>query len=476
MNTIARISTEAQGTFAPPSPRVKPSAYGGVLLLAKAWAMLGGSERLSRGLRWQGQAGSLLLFVLVALPVGSPKSILAVAGFCSRLSDPLWQVLGWMSVITQRRLSRFASSPRHKWLQVLLTMASALAIHPATRVGEEGIIAVDSTTAEKRYGPHLPGIRPVYDAVQRRLVDGYEIVSACVVAGVVAWPVGLLPHRKADTASEREKNKRRRRKAKPGELPSKLDLALELVQLAVAAGVRASTVVGDSAFGTMWWLREIAALGRHWLVGMRLDRRLRIGAEIRNFRDWCAKVPLVMLEVSGQGTTVWGALLPEAVLLDKGCNRKGLVCRPAYFERRDRKGRVIHRWYLVTSQLAWDLTTVWQAWGWRWAIEELHRSSKQHMRLSDFHVRSWEGIVALIACTSLRASLLYFMRAFDPSCQHLSLEALVLALREAACVVEQPATGRAQVNLPPNLPAIALWQDSNTPFPAHQWPIDLKAA
>ena len=194
-------------------------------------------------------------------------------------------------------------------------------MHRANRVGPEGIVAVDSTTAEKRYGPHLPGIRAVYDAVQRRLVDGYEIVSARVVARVVAWPVGLLPHRKADMPSEREKNKRRRRKAKPGELPSKLDLALELVQLAVAAGVRASTVVGDIAFGSMWWLREIAALGRHWLVGMRLDRRLRIGAQVQSSHHWCAKVPLVMLETSGKGTIVWGALLPEAVLLDKGCNR-----------------------------------------------------------------------------------------------------------------------------------------------------------
>lgn len=476
MTTIARISAEAQGTFAQSSSRVKPSAYGGVLLLAKAWAMLGGSERLSLGLRWQGRAGALMLFVLVALPVASPKSVLAVAGLCSRLSDPLWQALGWVSVITQRRLARFASSPRHDWLRTLRAMAGALAMHQATRVGPEGIIAVDSTTVEKRYGPHLPGIRPVYDAVQRRLVDGYEIVSACVAAGMVAWPVGLLPHRKADTASEREKNKRRRRKAKPGESPSKLDLALELVQLAVAAGVRASTVVGDSAFGSMWWLREIAALGRHWLVGMRLDRRLRIGAKIRSFRDWCGRVQLEMLETSAAGTTIWGTLLPEAVLLDKGCNRKGLACRPAYFERRDRKGRVIHRWYLVTSQLTWDLAAVWQAWSWRWSIEELHRASKQDMRLSDFHVRSWEGIVALIVCTSLRASLLYFIRALDPSCQDLSIEALVIALREAACVVEQPPTGRAHVSLPPNLPALALWQDSNTPFPAQQWPIDLQAA
>lgn len=78
-------------------------------------------------------------------------------------------------------------------------------------VGEEGVIAVDSTTIEKEYGPHLEGIRPVYDGVKKKLVDGYEVVSCCVVGAEVAWPIGLIPHRKAATVAER--NIRRRRKA-----------------------------------------------------------------------------------------------------------------------------------------------------------------------------------------------------------------------------------------------------------------------
>jgi hypothetical protein len=348
--------------------------------------------------------------------------------------------------------------------------------HPATDNGQEGIIAVDSTTAEKRYGPHLPGIRPVYDAVQKKLVDGYEIVSACVAGPKGSYAIGLVPHRKAATAAERQACNRRRRRAAEGELPSKLDLALGFVLLAVSQGVGAPTVVGDSAFAVMWWLREIAALGRHWLVATRQDRRLRIGAQIKAYRDWARGACLTLLQTGEQGTSLWGALLPEAVLLERHCNCKGLACRPVYFERRNRRGRVIHRWYLVTSQTQWSLAEAWLNWSWRWRIEELHRDSKQLLRLEGFHVRSWEGIVALIVCTSLRASLLAFMRAVDPALAGLSTEGLVAALGEAACLVEPPSDGWAGVDQPPTLSTEVLWQEQRDPLPSQWWPIVLKAA
>lgn len=479
MNTITPNAGGTQVDSVPVSANVEPSAYGGVLVVAKAWAVLGG-QKLAAGTRWQGRGSTILLFVLVVLPILSPRSIRAVASFCAGTArsaaesvDPLWRVLGWGLVVTQRRLDRFASSPRHDWLRVLRTMVGVLTLHPATKVNEDGIIGVDSTTAEKRYGPKLEGIRPVYDSAQKRLVDGYEIVSACAVDAEKACPIGLLPHRKAD--SEEERKVRRRRKAQPEELPSKLDLALSLVKAAVAAGVRASTVVGDSAFSSMWWLQEVVALGLHWLVSERNDRRLRIGAEIRKFRDWARQLPLQLVE-SCEGSTVWGGLLPPATLLKKGCNQKGLPCQPAYFERRDRQGRVVHRWYLVTSQLAWDLEGIWQHWSWRWSIEVFHRESKQLMRLADFHARTWEAIVAVIACTSLRASILYFIRAMEPCCHDLSMEQLVVALREAPSLMETLGTGRVIMSMPPRLQVKELWNAPTTQFPVGQWHIELKAA
>ena len=479
MNTITPFASGTQVGSVPISANIEPSAYGGVLVMAKAWAVLGG-QQLTTGIRWQGKGGALLLFMLVVLPILSPRSIRAVANFCAKtarsaaeLVDPLWWVLDWGLVVTQRRVDRFASSPRHDWFRVLGTMIGALTLHPATKVGKDGIIAVDSTTVEKRYGPKLEGIRPVYDSVQKRLVDGYEIVSACVVHLKKVSPIGLLPHRKAD--SEEERRVRRRRKAAPEELPSKLDLALSLVKVAVAAGVTASTVVGDSAFSSMWWLQEVVALGLHWLVSVRNDRRLRIGAEIRKFRDWAREMPLQLVE-SCEGSTVWGGLLPRGTMLKKSCNQMGLLCQPAYFERRDRQGRVVHRWYLVTSQLAWGLEGIWQHWSWRWSIEVFHRESKQLMRLADFHVRTWEAIVALIACTSLRASLLYFIRAMEPCCHDLSMEQLVAALREAPSLVERLDTCRVIVSMPPRMQVKELWNAPTVEFPVGQWPIELKAA
>jgi len=226
----------------------------------------------------------------------------------------------------------------------------------------------------------------------------------------------------------------------------------------------------------MWWLRELAALRRHWLVATRQDRRLRIGAEIQAIRDWAAEAVLTRLETSESGTSLLGALLPEAVLLDRHCTRKGLPCRPVYFERRNRRGQVSHRWYLVTSQLGWDLEEVWRHWSWRWRIEELHRDGKQLLHLPAFHVRTWEGIVALIACTSLRASLLAFMRAVDPALAPLSTEGLVTALREAACLVTPTTAGQVLVEEPPTLHTQVLWHEHHDPLPSQWWPVIPTAA
>ena len=446
---------------------------GGVLLLSRAWAILGGDGIAAAGVRWQGMGGSLLLWGLIVLPVLGAGSVRAVATQTGVQTDALWRVLGWSAVLTQRRLARFASSPRHDWVAVLRAMARALAAHAG--LGDEArIIAVDSTTVEKRYGRQMPGRRPVYDAVQKRLVDGYELVSAVVVGPARWWPVGMLPHHKAATAAERAALKRRRRKASPGEMPSKLDLTLQLVAQAIVAGVGAPTVVGDSAFCVTWWLHEIAALGRHWLVGTRQDRRLRIGAELRVFREWASTAPLTETSRDPNGTSLWGTLLPPATLLDRHCARRGLRCRPAYLERRNRAGQVIHRWYLLSSQLDWDLATLWQHWTWRWKIEVFHRTSKQHLHLTDVHVRSWSAIVAWVACSSLRVSLLAFVQAIDPACQTLSTEALIDRLTHASVIVHTRSDTAIDVYLPRTLPATTLWTHP-APFPRY-WPANLCAA
>lgn len=447
-----------------------PSAYGGLLPLRQAWQALAGDALVQHGIHWRGRAGALLLFVLVALPILGCTSVRAVATCCGRVRDPLWAALGWAEVASQRRLARFVSSERHDWAMVQAAMVAQLARHPATAVAADGeaILAVDSTVVEKRFGPHLPGVHPVYDAVRRRLVDGWEIVSGCVVGPTGAWPLGLVPHRPSPAGA----TGRRRRKAQAGEAPSKLDLALQLIATAVQAAVGAPTVVGDGAYAVNWWLREVAALALHWLVATRHDRRLRIGAEVRAFAAWVERLPAVWgcVEALPGGGGIYGGLLPEATVLDKGRRQQGLACRPAYFERRDRHGRVGHRWYLVTSQLTWSPEQVWAHWQRRWAIEGFHRDAKQGLQFAAMHGRHWAGLVAWLACCSLRASLLALLRAADPAWGALSTDAVVQALRHAACLVTPQAVPTPRVSPPPTLPPLPRTLPT-LPAASAEWPI-----
>ncbi len=457
--------------------RPRASANGGVLVLAQAWAALVGGEGLLSGVRWQGQGGMLLLFALVALPlvVVGPTSVLAIVKLATGIGI-LWRALDWGQVLAQRRLARFVSSPRHNWLGVygaVLRRLGNLGVIAPSAPDESGLV-VDSLVVEKRYGPKLPGIRPVYDPVQQKLVDGYEIVSCCLVNAENSCPVGLLPHEKAETAEGRAKAKRRRRKALPGELPSKLDLALALIGIALASGIVGPTLIGDGGFAVMWFLREVAQLGLHWLVSTRHDRRLRIGTEIARFRDWAKCASLSCIVPGKDEGGVWGAILPQATLLEKGCAVKGLACRPAYLERRNAQGRVIHQWYLVSSHLDWDLASIWLYWSWRWQIEVWHRIWKQQLRLTQFHVRSWSGITSLLACSSLRATLVTYLQTLAPAWQGLSVQGLIFQLTQLACQVTVGSDSPVQVGRPELLPEAVGWQDQPPPLPAQYWRIQLK--
>ena len=76
------------------------------------------------------------------------------------------------------------------------------------------------------------------------------------------------------------------------------------------AGVPAATVLGASACAALWWLRELTARGRPWLVAARQDRRLRIGADSPPFGDGASTLTLTRLATrAGRGTTIWAGLL-----------------------------------------------------------------------------------------------------------------------------------------------------------------------
>jgi hypothetical protein len=443
-----------------PSAAPAPSTAGGLLVLAQAWAELGGATTLMQGIHWQGRGAAVLLFALVVIPLLAARSVRAVAGRCGA-ADPLWQVLGWAGLVSQRRLARFADSPRHHWHRVLGAMVAALARHPATQLAGDVVVALDTTTVEKRWGRHLPHRQPVYSGITRRLVDGYELVSAWVSDPHQGWPVGLVAHAPiAETA-------RRRRAAREGEAPSKLDEALHLLDLVIATGTSAGTVVADGAFAVQWWLRAVRARGWDVLVGMRADRRLRIGAEIRPFAQW---VPTLTLQPLGPG--LYGGILPEVILLDRHCRLRGLPVQAVYLERRNHHGKIVHRWHLVTSHLTWDVATVWAHWQRRWPVEVVHRDCKQHLQLTDFHARTWAGIEAWVAATSVRASLLAFIRAAGLVGDSLSTDAAVARLRLTPSLIMVRTDGPSQATVPRGFPQ----PQTAPPLPEAWWPITVRAA
>lgn len=105
-------------------------------------------------------------------------------------------------------------------MAVLGGMLRALARRAAMKLGINAVIAVDSVTVEKRYGPKLVGIRPVYDPTKKKLVDGFEIVSSCVAGKDTTVPVGFVPHHKAPTPQSGRRSNDEDARPKRGSCPA----------------------------------------------------------------------------------------------------------------------------------------------------------------------------------------------------------------------------------------------------------------
>jgi hypothetical protein len=119
---------------------------------------------------------------------------------------------------------------------------------------------------------------------------------------------------------------------------------------------------------------------------------------------------------------------------------------------------------------------LWRALGWGRAV-----SQRRLFRFVASRRHAWPAVLgamagAQVACTSLRAGVLAFLRATDPGCAAQSTEALVGALRVAACLVSTDAAGAVSASLPPALPLTLRSPSHDTPLPPQWWPVRLRAA
>lgn len=293
---------------------------------------------------------------------------------------------------------------RAKWDEDVLR-DDALA-YARERLGEGGILAVDDTGFLKK-GEKSCGVARQYTGTAGK-------VENCQVGVFLAY---VTPHGHAlvDRAlylpEEWAQDKERRREAGvPEEVAfrTKPAIGLELLERALAAGLRPSWVVGDEVYGRDGHLRRLleqrhqryvlaVASNTYAWRGFSQTTAGRVLAEVEE-KDW------VRLS-AGEGTK--GPRLYDWARVRVN-SHEGTLGRWFLFRRSLDEDREV-AFYLVHGPAHTSLEAMVAAAGSRWPIEECFESAKGEVGLADYEVRSWTGwhrhmTLALLAHTFLAAA------------------------------------------------------------------------
>jgi len=141
----------------------------------------------------------------------------------------------------------------------------ALMADPRTAPRPAGVLIVDDTGVPKR-GDATEGVKRQYIGQLGKTANGQVFVTSHYADGRVHWPVELAPY-VPDTWLAQGKE--------DPDFCTKIDLALDVVERAVALGIPFRAVVADSWFGrNMGFLKTLEARGRPYVVELQPSQRV----------------------------------------------------------------------------------------------------------------------------------------------------------------------------------------------------------
>jgi SRSO17 transposase len=208
---------------------------------------------------------------------------------------------------------------------------------------------------------------------------------------------------------------RKRRKAagvpKGVAFATKLVLARQMVERAVAAGVPAGWVTADAVYGSDYGFRRaVEDLGLGYVVGVRTDHAVCVGLQQRRAKGLLAEIPPDGWHRLSCGD---GAKGPRSY--DWACCRVNCPEPRAYARwlliRRSTTDPADVAYFACGGPPDTALGLLVQVAGRRWAVEECFEIAKGDCGLDEYEVRGWVGwhrhvtlsLFALAVLTAIRA-------------------------------------------------------------------------
>lgn len=265
-----------------------------------------------------------------------------------------------------------------------------LLAYVAEHLGEAGGVLVVDETGFLKKGAKSVGVARQYSGTAGRIENcqigvflGYVTAKGRALVDRALY----LPREWADDGG------RRAEAGVPGGVAfaTKLDLARQMVERAVAAGVPAKWVTGDAVYGSAYTFR--AALERRglgYVLGVRTDQAVSVEWRQVRVRALLAEMPADAWHRLSCGAGAKGPRTYDWAVIPTNCPNPRRYARWLLI-RRSVADPADVAYFLCGGPPRTPLAELVRAAGSRWAVEECFELAKGECGLDEYEVRSWTG-------------------------------------------------------------------------------------
>jgi SRSO17 transposase len=273
----------------------------------------------------------------------------------------------------------------------------------------DGVLVVDETGFLKK-GAKSVGVARQYSGTAGRV----ENCQVGVFLGYVTDRGRALLDRALYLPKEWARDRKRRQAAGvPRGVPfaTKLVLARQMVERAVAAGVPAAWVTADAVYGSDYGFRKaVEDLGLGYVVGVRTDHSVCVGFQQRRVKSLLAEVPLGGWRRLSCGAGAKGPRAYDWAACAINCLEPEAYARWLLIRRSTSDATEV-AYFVCGGPPGTALDVLVQVAGRRWAIEECFEIAKGDCGLDEYEVRRWVGWHRHVTLSLFALAVLAVIRA-----------------------------------------------------------------
>jgi hypothetical protein len=444
--------------------RPQHTRYAGALAYQRAWDRFGVDRLLAEaGIHYgreRDQAPDMSLALSLGPLVGA-NSIRKVAQRFGGEEDELERDELLVNMIdepfSQRTLDRFATHPRHDWEGLNWRRVEHLQRQPGFEMMAKGVIILDDFPLPKPHAREMEYLTPIWDNSLKREVMGYLIVHLYYYHPKrFSYSLYMEPWLKTSATGETVSKGDARRRARPGEERSRLDIGLEAVEEVLQRNLPFQALIIDSWYTVRWLGHELTQRGVAWVGEADSKRKFQIGHRVLSVPEIWERYGGRLKRVKGLKKRVRAYAIQAVIPPDRYTKVPQpvvlVLVEGLHRPRRKDDGRHL----LVCNQPTWTAKRIIRLFSYRPKIEPSHRDGKQDEGWLEFHTRKLTGLRCHLALALIRDTLLRLMRAWEPQLAGYSLAQMIEHWIGYVADLTRDPMGRLRVHIDQDHPALSL--------------------